>query len=218
MEASIIVPASSPSPSGLGLLGSGDGGGDVARERGVASFSTQANALLRKNLTFQKRNIKTNTCIVAYPFIICVLLILIQILINNEIDKPKYQCGCTCIPVNGTGTCQKVCGPQYSTLDQVGSCAVASPSKWPAMMQVPRPEYRAARNVYLPFADLPDSSCQLSGSCPATVLFTGQNQTLAQTLAGSLFPVMGSSSPNFSDYLTLFSQVVPVSFHLTIST
>lgn len=55
MEASAAgVPASSPSPSALRLLRSGgDGSGDVARDRGAASFSTQANALLRKNLTYQ---------------------------------------------------------------------------------------------------------------------------------------------------------------------
>ncbi|KAF3320351.1 ABC transporter A family member 7-like protein [Carex littledalei] len=208
-EASVPVPASSQSSSGLRLMGSGDGDDDVARERGVASFSTQANALLRKNLTFQKRNIKTNTCIVAYPFIVCVLLLIMKTLINNEFDNPKYQCGCMCIPVNGTGTCQKVCGPQYSTLDQVANCPIANPPEWPALMQVPLPEFHAARDVYLPFADLTDSSCRLSDSCPATVLFTGQNQTLAQTLAGSLFPAMDGSSPNFSDYLTVFSQVVP---------
>ncbi|KAF3322079.1 ABC transporter A family member 7 [Carex littledalei] len=181
MLASDISPASSPSESVRSLLGSCEGGGDVARERGAASFSTQANALLRKNLTFQKRNVTSNTCVVAYPVLICVLLISLQTLINNEIDKPKYQCGCKCIPVNGTGKCQNVCGPQYSTLDQVGSCAIENPPEWPALMQVPRPEFSAVRDVYLPFADLPDSSCQLSGSCPATVLFTGQNQTFAQT-------------------------------------
>ncbi|KAF3320383.1 ABC transporter A family member 7-like protein [Carex littledalei] len=211
MEASGTVPAAtpSPSPSDMRLLRSPYGGGDVARERGVASFSTQANALLRKNLTFQKRNVKSNACIVAYPVLICVLLIIMQSLINKEINKPKYQCGCKCIPVNGNGTCQNVCGRQYSTLDQVSSCPIANPPEWPALMQVSSPQFRAARDVYLPFADLPDSSCRLSGSCPATVLFTGQNQTLAQTLAGSLFPVMDSSSPNFSDYITLFSRVVP---------
>ncbi|XP_078149970.1 ABC transporter A family member 7-like isoform X3 [Carex rostrata] len=208
-EASVPVPASSQSLSGQRLMGSGDGGDDVARERDVASFSTQANALLRKNLTFQKRNIKTNTCIVAYPFIVCVLLLIMKTLINNEFDNPMYQCGCTCIPVNGTGTCQKVCGPQYSTLDQVAKCPIANPPEWPALMQVPLSEFRVARDAYLPFADLPDSSCRLSGSCPATVLFTGQNQTLAQTLAGTLFPAMDGSSPNFSDNLTVFSQVVP---------
>jgi hypothetical protein len=125
---------------------------------------------------------------VAYPVLICVLLLLLQTVINNELDKPKYRCGCKCIPVNGTGTCQNVCGPQYSTLDQVSTCPIASPPKWPALMQVPRPEYRAAHDTYLPFADLPDSSCQLSGSCPATVLFTGSNQTLAQSIF-SLFSV-----------------------------
>ncbi|KAJ4769649.1 Abc transporter a family member 7 [Rhynchospora pubera] len=198
------APASSPSPSGLTLLG--DRGRDG--ERGAASFSTQANALLRKNLTFQKRNIKTNTCLVAYPVLICLLLIIMQSVINSELDKPKYRCGCSCVPLNGTGTCQTVCGPQYSTLDQVASCPITSPPEWPALMQVPRPQYRAARDANLQFPDLPDSSCQLSGSCPATLLFTGHNQTLSQTLAASLFPVMDSSSPNFSDYLTVLSQVV----------
>ncbi|XP_078149465.1 ABC transporter A family member 7-like [Carex rostrata] len=214
MLASDILPASSHSASERSLPGSCEGGGDVARERGAASFLTQANALLRKNLTFQKRNVKSNMCIVAYPVLICVLLIILQTLINNEIDKPKYKCGCKCIPVNGTGKCQNVCGPQYSTFDQVGSCAVENPTKWPALMQVPRPEFRAVRDVYLPFLDLPDSSCRLSGSCPATVLFTGQNQTFVQTLAGNLFPVIWSlfpviySSPNFSDYLSPISHVV----------
>lgn len=120
-------------------------------------------------------------CIVVYPILICVLLIILQAVINNELEKPMYQCGCTCIPVKGTGTCQKVCGSQYSTLTQVGSCAIPNPPEGPALMQVPLPEFRAVRNVYLPFADLPGSSCRFSGSCPATVLFTGQNQTLARS-------------------------------------
>ncbi|KAJ3683353.1 hypothetical protein LUZ60_013580 [Juncus effusus] len=177
--------------------------------RGPASFATQANALLRKNLTFQKRNMKTNIGIISFPIMLCILLVVIQQVINNELDKPKNQCGCTCVPVPGSDTCQKTCGPQYSTLDQVASCPIASPPEWPALMQVPSPEFRAVNDVNLPFNDLPDSQCRDSGTCPATLFFTGQNQSLAQILAGSLFPPLASSSPNFTDYLTVLSQVLP---------
>ncbi|KAL5727383.1 hypothetical protein ACHQM5_000588 [Ranunculus cassubicifolius] len=64
---------------------------------GPASFSTQANALLRKNINFQRRNLKTNCGLIAFPFVLCLLLLLIQILVNNEIDKASnwmWMCLC----------------------------------------------------------------------------------------------------------------------------
>ncbi|XP_078158753.1 ABC transporter A family member 8-like [Carex rostrata] len=190
-----------PSSSALNLLGAGEEGGNMS------SFSIQANALLRKNITFQKRNIKTNIGIVAYPILICLLLASIQSIFDKSFDGPDFKCGCECVPVKGSSTCKEMCGPQYSSLTQFINCLIANPPKWPALMQVPLPQYRAARDVSFPSADLPNSSCRLSGTCPVTVLFTGQNQTLAETLAESLFPVMNMSA-EFSDYLALFSQVV----------
>ncbi|XP_072979542.1 ABC transporter A family member 7-like [Typha angustifolia] len=169
--------------------------------RGRASFSTQANALLRKNLTFQKRNLKTNIGIIAFPVLLCVLLVIIQNLINSELDKPKNRCGCACVDTNGDGKCETVCGIEYSTLDQVGTCPIPSPPKWPALMQVPRPEYRATTG-------LPDAACKDSKSCPATVLITGQNRSLAESLAGSFFATTVSSL-NFSDYLEALAKIVP---------
>ncbi|XP_072982182.1 ABC transporter A family member 7-like [Typha latifolia] len=169
--------------------------------RGPASFSTQANALLRKNLTFQKRNLKTNIGIIAFPVLLCVLLVIIQNLINSELDKPKNRCGCACVDTNGDGKCETVCGIEYSTLDQVGTCPIPSPPKWPALMQVPRPEYRATTG-------LPDAACKDSQSCPATVLITGRNRSLAESLAGSFFATTFSSL-NFSDYLEVLSKIVP---------
>jgi hypothetical protein len=41
-----------------------------------------------------------------------------------------------------------------------------SPPNLPALMQVSCPEYRATHDAYLSFADLPDSSCQLSLTLP----------------------------------------------------
>ncbi|XP_057952302.1 ABC transporter A family member 7-like isoform X2 [Malania oleifera] len=155
--------------------------------QGPASFWTQANALLRKNLTFQKRNIKTNIRLISFPFILCLLLVLIQAMINNELDKPKNRCGCTCIDRNGDGQCESVCGIEYSTLDQASSCPIPNPPEWPALLQIPAPEYRAVRTDFLSSSDLPDESCKRSGSCPASILVTGKNQSFGDSLAGNMF-------------------------------
>ncbi|WVZ64712.1 hypothetical protein U9M48_014192 [Paspalum notatum var. saurae] len=149
--------------------------------RGPASFVTQANALLRKNLCVQKRNLKTNIGITFFPVLICVLLIVLQNVINSELDKPKYKCGCVCLETSGDGRCtRKECGIQHSTLEQVGSCPIPSPPQWPALIQVPRADFRAVRTVSQPFDDLPDPFCRDSWSCPATVLVTGKDKVVAE--------------------------------------
>ncbi|KAK4799709.1 hypothetical protein SAY86_025074 [Trapa natans] len=167
---------------------------------GPASFWTQANALLRKNLTFQKRNIKTNIRLISFPFILCLLLVLLQTLINIELDNPKNNCGCKCVDENGDGQCEKKCGIEYSTLDQVWTCGIPDPPKWPAVLQVPAPQYRAVRTDSVSSSDLHDDSCRTTGSCPATVLITGGNQSLGKILAGNMLP--GSFSVNSSDALS----------------
>ncbi|PIA27921.1 hypothetical protein AQUCO_07400037v1 [Aquilegia coerulea] len=171
-----------------------------------ASFATQANALLRKNLIFQKRNLKTNIGLVTFPFLLCILLFLIQTLVDNELDKASNKCGCICVDRNGDGTCETVCGIEYSDLDQVGTCPIPSPSEWPALLQVPAPEYRAVRTDSNAFPDLPNESCRSTGSCPATILFTGGNRSLGQSLAGSFFS--SDFPPNTSDVLNTFANII----------
>ncbi|KAF7065284.1 hypothetical protein CFC21_071403 [Triticum aestivum] len=176
--------------------------------RRPAGFLTQANALLRKNLCLQKRNLKTNIGITIFPILICVLLLVLQNIINNELDKPKYNCGCACVDTDMYGTCKKrECGVQYSTLEQVWSCAIPSPPRWPALIQVPQPQFRAVRTVSQPFDDLPDPSCRDSLSCPATVLITGKDRGFAESIAGGLFPVFAPTL-NVTDYLDALSRIV----------
>ncbi|XP_044946540.1 ABC transporter A family member 7-like isoform X2 [Hordeum vulgare subsp. vulgare] len=176
--------------------------------RRPASFLTQANALLRKNLCLQKRNLKTNIGITIFPILICVLLLVLQNIINNELDKPKYNCGCACVDTDMYGTCKKrECGVQYSTLEQVWSCAIPSPPRWPALIQVPQPQFRAVRTVSQPFDGLPYPSCRDSLSCPATVLITGKDRGFAESIAGGLFPVF-SPTLNVTDYLDALSRIV----------
>ncbi|XP_066327202.1 ABC transporter A family member 7-like isoform X2 [Miscanthus floridulus] len=183
-----------------------------APTRGPASFLTQANALLRKNLCFQKRNLKTNIGITLFPVLLCVILVVLQGVIDRELDKPKYRCGgCACVdpgPAAVGDACRRTeCGVQFSTLDQVGSCPIPSPTPWPALVQVPRPESRAVRTAGQPFDGLPDPTCRDTGSCPAAVLITGNNRSLAQSLSGGLFPA-STSSLNLTDYLDAFSKIV----------
>ena len=109
------------------------------------------------------------------------LLVVIQKLVNSELDKAENKCGCISV-TNENGQTEKRCGIQYSTLDQVGTCPIPSPPEWPALLQVPAPEYRAVRADFIQFTDLPDDSCRRTGSCPATILFTGNNRSLGLSM------------------------------------
>ncbi|CAN6456039.1 unnamed protein product [Victoria cruziana] len=173
---------------------------------GPPSFFTQANALLRKNLAFQKRNYKTNVGLIAFPVLLCLLLLILQKVINSQLDKPKYKCGCKCVDKKADGTCQTVCGIEYSTLDQVFTCPIPSPPQWPAVLQIPRPELRAVESPSDPIQHLPPASCRSTQSCPVTILFTGGNQSLAEGIVGNFFT--SNLYANISDVSSLLSDIL----------
>ncbi|KAK8930484.1 ABC transporter A family member 7 [Platanthera zijinensis] len=177
--------------------------------RAATSFATQANALLRKNLTFQKRNLVTNVGIISFPVFLCVLLVVLQGFIDRELGSSHNRCGCGCVDSGaGNSSCRRVCGIQYSSLDQVGRCSIPSPPRWPALLQLPRPEYRATRMPESSLSTaLPDESCRSTGSCPATLLITGRNRTFAQSLAGNFFT--GAASMSSLNYLDALLTVAP---------
>ncbi|KAL8130675.1 hypothetical protein V2J09_019830 [Rumex salicifolius] len=187
-----------------------------------ATFSTQADALLRKNLTFQsvnshfliakhvigktrkrrramqlvKRNKRSNIALIVFPVLLCILLTVLQKVLDDQIDQPQFKCGCN--PNNNTE-----CGLQYSDNTQASFCAVRDPPKWPALLQLPSPEYRAVRTNYMPFSDLPDESCRKTGSCPASILLTGNNQSFAQSLEEYM---LNTTPLNASDPLASLSS------------
>ncbi|KAJ1401641.1 P-loop containing nucleoside triphosphate hydrolase [Sesbania bispinosa] len=179
------------------------GNGNTPNE--PASFWTQANALFRKNLTFQKRNVKTNVRLILFPFALCLLLVLIQKLVDIQLDKASNKCGCVCAKKQGDQCLEEVCGIQYSDFDQVGTCPLPNPLEWPPFLQLPAPQYRAVRTDFLPFSDFPNPSCRTNGSCPVTMLFTGTNNSFGQILSGNMIPstfainnsdIMGSLATN----------------------
>lgn len=129
----------------------------------------------------QKRNRKGTIRLIIVPIYLCLIISVLQRVINNLLDKPKFKCGCKCVDVNGTGPCQNVCGIQYSTPDQAPSCPIQNPPNWPVLVQVPLPEYRAVQDSSIFFTGLPDSSCRKTQSCPASIPFTGTNRTLSNS-------------------------------------
>ncbi|GLU12342.1 hypothetical protein SLE2022_290270 [Rubroshorea leprosula] len=144
---------------------------------GRASFWTQANALSRKNLTFQKRNMRTNIRLICFPIFLCVLFVALQILVDNQLDKPNFRCGCS----------GNVCGIEHSTLTQAAFCPILSPPEWPPLLQIPAPEFRAVRSNSLTSTDLPKKARRKTGSCPATSFITGNNQLFGEILTGNIF-------------------------------
>ncbi|XP_008793496.2 ABC transporter A family member 7-like [Phoenix dactylifera] len=174
----------------------------IESSRGPASFFTQADALLRKNLMFQKRKSCTNICTILFPVLICLLVGSLQSWVNIQLVKYGPKCECSCVETDGNGTCKTDSCSQNMMPDQLSPCPVPSPPKWPPLLQVPKPKYRATRDDIIPFTDLPDKSCKRTKSCPATILVTGGNQSFAKSLTDNFF--MKNSSLNFSEYLGTF--------------
>ncbi|XP_020879674.1 ABC transporter A family member 4 isoform X2 [Arabidopsis lyrata subsp. lyrata] len=159
-----------------------------------ASFLTRANALFRKNLTYQKRNMWSNVRLIVIPFYLCVLLVGIQVLFDTQVNNSAdNRCGCRCIHKNGDGKCERQsCGLQYSSQTQASFCAFPNPPPLLPLLQIPRPESRSV--------DHTRGSCRRTGSCPVTILVTGNNHTLGATLSQNMLRTSftaNSSSDHF---------------------
>ena len=177
------------------------------------SFGTQAKALFRRNAAQQRRSVCTNIFIVLTPVCFCLLLYILQLLINAAIDTPDSRCGCLCLrcctDIDGEKTCrdatpdnpcvgydscetydEKQCGFQYSNARQASFCAVEEPSIWPAVAQVPSPGYLAH-----PWS--PDAAMLLTGDkavVDSIDLFPVPNVTQAEIDAASRFFLQGAQN------------------------
>ncbi|CAL5202078.1 unnamed protein product [Lathyrus oleraceus] len=176
------------------------------RPNELASFWIQANALLRKNLTFQKRNVKTNIRLIFFPFGLCILLVLLQNLLNNQFDKAKFKCGCICTKTQGERCLENQCGVQFSDFDQVGACPITNPIEWTPLLQIPDLRYRAVRTDFLQYSDFPNPLCRINGSCPLTMLFTGTNQSFGEVLSWNMIP--STFGINNTDVMGLATNVM----------
>ncbi|EEC83533.1 hypothetical protein OsI_29141 [Oryza sativa Indica Group] len=195
--------------------------GSCRVRRRLARFFRQVHALLLKNLSFQRRNAKANAAIAAFPALLCVLLVAIQAVIDGELDRPPFRCGCACVRRDDggrAGACAATeCGVQHSTATQALSCAVPAPPRWPAVTQVPDAPYRALTPVHPARCRGDGGGGASEAPCPVAVLTTGQNRRLTEGLGRGLFPDVpasyypGAPNSNNSSYLDELSTIVPAS-------
>jgi hypothetical protein len=57
----------------------------------------QAGALTRKQAAYQKRKWLSNAALLSGPFLICMLLWVLQNVINQQLDSRDFRCGCKCL-------------------------------------------------------------------------------------------------------------------------
>ncbi|PKU76587.1 ABC transporter A family member 8 isoform X1 [Dendrobium catenatum] len=169
------------------------------------SFWAQLNALMRKNLTFQRRNIRTNLGLIIIPLLLCLLLFSIQKLAAIIAVEPEIHCDCgECIDDESQESCDKKCSNVFDMI--VGKstyCPEPHPPQLPVLFQIPMTQFRATKRSSSPASSnynsgLPDNSCRKNGSCPVTILITGQNRTFAKNIGKNLFGSKTLENPSDS--------------------
>ncbi|XP_062224626.1 ABC transporter A family member 8-like [Phragmites australis] len=160
----------------------------------AASCLAQTNALFRKNLVIQRRDCKTNCCLICFPFLVCLLLGGAQMVITifylrSVADRPRINCHYCTASTNVSSSKNTIGG-----LDCPAQCPLPIAPKWPPVLQLP---------------NLPGASIGGVESRAATFLVTGGNQSFAESVMSNMFPK--HDSPNFAaDISTLadFALVV----------
>ena len=107
----------------------------------------------------QKRNMKANIFLICYPALLCILIYVLQHYYNKMVHNETA----------------KQCDRKTNS-----SCPIPQIPAFPPLL------HSAVRTYFLPFSDLPDVSCRRNRSCPATILLTGNNQTLGESIPFSL--------------------------------
>ncbi|RCV04910.1 hypothetical protein SETIT_1G039400v2 [Setaria italica] len=169
-----------------------------------ASRLEQTNALFRKNLVIQRRACKTNCCLVLFPLLLCSVIGGLQIAIDrSSSSSPEppthFDCGCSNVSVDGNAFGGLVCPSE---------CPLPRAPRWPPVLQIPPPEYRAAGDGLFPFTDLPDASCRARGTCPSTFLVTGGNQSFVRNVMDNMFFPVHDASVNLSAGVSALSDFV----------
>ncbi|PAN04686.2 hypothetical protein PAHAL_1G084200 [Panicum hallii] len=152
----------------------------------------QTNALFRKNLVIQRRACKTNCCLVLFPLLLCSVIGGLQIAINRATppkDPTRFDCGCSNVTVDEDAVGGLSCPDE---------CPLPRAPRWPPLLRIPPPEYRAVADGLFPFTDLPDASCRAGGSCAATFLVTGGNQSFVASVMDYMFFPVHNASVNLS--------------------
>ncbi|KAL9243222.1 hypothetical protein vseg_017135 [Gypsophila vaccaria] len=130
--------------------------------QGKANYLAQSNALLRKNLVYQRRNKCQNCCLFVTPVFILIILVVLQTYIEHQLrDKTKPP-------------------------------PIPEPPALPVELLLSSVGFDAVRSHNISSPDLLDVSCKNSSACHATFLATGANQSFGLGLVRDLFPTVSS--------------------------
>jgi len=121
----------------------------------------------------QRRHIWTNIRLVLVPLLLCLFLLGIQLLLDVVVNKAADL---------------TKCGSQDDF--SIGDCPIPNPPLLPPLLQIPEPESRAVSGGFFSYNDLPDKSCRKTGTCPVTILLTGNNHSLGQGICASLIHLL----------------------------
>ncbi|KAM0933470.1 putative ABC-type sulfate transporter [Dioscorea sansibarensis] len=180
-----------------------------------ASLAVQMNALMRKNLTFQKRNLRTNIRLLVIPVLLCLLLVGLQTFVNHVMVGLKNTCECRhCQETNqNEENCSHVCSVELFEVVSMDNfpCPIARPAKWPQLFSIPKLAFRATKRENsrtLNNLELPDESCRVTGNCPVSILITGFNRSLAQSTNQSKFFIVFSWCNTLGEFHLIFMFVI----------
>lgn len=120
----------------------------------------------------QRKHIWTNVRLILIPLFLCLLLLGIQQVIDAL--------------MKGISQMSK-CGSNDSFANS--NCPIPNPPLLPPMLQIPQPELRSVKSDFFPYKDLPDKSCRVTGSCPVTILVTGDKQPLGKGMINYFYSI-----------------------------
>ncbi|KAK8940164.1 ABC transporter A family member 7 [Platanthera guangdongensis] len=181
-----------------------------------ATFWTQTNALMRKNISLQRRNMRANLGLIIIPLLLCLMIFSMQQVANIIMPEPEMHCDCAeCIDDGSKESCERRCPSALDViLGKSINCPEEHPPKLPALFQLPMPPFRATRNSSSFTSSsynsgLPDDSCRKNRSCAVTILITGQNRSQAQSIGKHLFGSKPLKNPSdLVDPLSLASEFI----------
>ncbi|KAH0942807.1 hypothetical protein HID58_002444 [Brassica napus] len=141
----------------------------------------------------ERKHIWTNVRLILVPLFLCLITLAIQHVLDALMKGVSDM----------TGDCK-------SNADLSGGiCPIPKPPMLPAMLQIPQHELRSVKTDFLPYKDLPEKSCRgtMGGSCPVTILMTGDKQPLGKAISTNIFAT--SFAVNSSDLLpTLANNIL----------
>ncbi|XP_066381360.1 ABC transporter A family member 8-like isoform X2 [Miscanthus floridulus] len=155
-----------------------------------ANCLAQTNALFRKNLVIQRRNHRSNCCLICFPLLICLLLGGVQMIVaiayyaSSAAHRPRIDCGYCTASTNSSST------------DTVGGlvcpteCPLPIAPKWPPVLQLP-PAPDDMDIGSSASTNLTGASIRRSKTPAATFLVTGTNQSFAESVMSNMLPKHG---------------------------